>query len=46
MPPGIPVAGVAVGKAGAVNSAVMAARILALTDPAIAEKHRLYRQSL
>jgi phosphoribosylaminoimidazole carboxylase PurE protein len=46
MPPGIPVATVAIGKPGAVNSAVLAARILGLTDPEIAEKHRQYRESL
>ncbi len=36
MPPGIPVATVAVGKAGAKNAAVLAAQILALSDPALA----------
>ena len=46
MPPGIPVATVAVGKAGAKNGAVLAARILGLFDDDIAEKHRQYRQSL
>ena len=46
MPPGIPVATVAIGKAGAVNSAILAARILGLTDSGIAEKHRQYRESL
>ena len=46
MPPGIPVATVAVGKAGAKNSAILAARILGLTDPDIAAKHRQYRDSL
>lgn len=46
MPPGIPVAGVSVGNAGAINAAVLAARILGLSDVAIAEKHRLYRESL
>jgi phosphoribosylaminoimidazole carboxylase PurE protein len=33
MPSGIPVATMAIGKAGAENAAVMAARILALTNP-------------
>jgi 5-(carboxyamino)imidazole ribonucleotide mutase len=32
MPPGIPVATVAVGKAGAKNAAVLAAEILSLVD--------------
>lgn len=36
MPPGIPVATVAVGKAGAKNAAVLAAEILALHDGRIA----------
>ena len=38
MPPGVPVATVAVGKAGARNAAVLACQILALSDPALAEK--------
>lgn len=46
MPSGIPVATVAIGKAGAKNSAVLAARILGLSDPKIAENHRKYRDSL
>jgi phosphoribosylaminoimidazole carboxylase PurE protein len=46
MPPGIPVATVAVGKAGAKNSAILAARILGLSDPEVADKHREYRESL
>ncbi len=44
MPPGIPVAAMGIGKAGAKNGAVLAARILALGDPKIAtalEQHRL-----
>jgi 5-(carboxyamino)imidazole ribonucleotide mutase len=36
MPPGIPVATVAVGEMGARNAGHLAARILALSDPAIA----------
>ena len=46
MPPGIPVATVAIGKAGAVNAAVLAARILGLSAPEIAERHRTFRESL
>lgn len=38
MPPGIPVATVAVGKAGAVNAAVLACQILALSDADLAKK--------
>jgi 5-(carboxyamino)imidazole ribonucleotide mutase len=37
MPPGIPVATVAVGEMGARNAGHLAARILALGDPAVAE---------
>ena len=33
MPPGIPVATMGIGKAGAKNAAVLAARILAVSDP-------------
>lgn len=36
MPPGVPVAAVAIGSAGAKNAAHLAARILALGDPALA----------
>jgi len=46
MPPGVPVATVAVGKAGAKNAVVLAARILALKDPAVAEALEAYRESL
>lgn len=38
MPPGVPVATMGIGKAGAKNAAVMAARILAITDPVLLEK--------
>jgi 5-(carboxyamino)imidazole ribonucleotide mutase len=43
MPPGVPVAGVAIGSAGAKNAGHLAARILALDDPAIAERVRSFR---
>ncbi len=46
MPPGVPVATVAIGKAGAKNAVVLAARILALKDPAVAEALEAYRESL
>lgn len=36
MPPGVPVAAVAIGSAGAKNAAHLAARILALANPALA----------
>lgn len=38
MPPGVPVATVAIGKAGAKNAAVLAVQILALADEKLAEK--------
>src|SRR6202453_3384405 len=38
MPGGIPVATMAIDKAGAVNSAIFAAEILGLSDPKIAQK--------
>ena len=44
MPPGIPVA--TVGMNGAQNAAVLACEMLALTDPALAERMRAYKQGL
>jgi len=38
MPAGIPVATLAVGLPGAKNAGLLAARILALSDPALAER--------
>ncbi|MDZ7580402.1 MAG: 5-(carboxyamino)imidazole ribonucleotide mutase [Deltaproteobacteria bacterium] len=38
MPPGIPVATVAVGKPGAVNAGILAVQILALSNPALTDK--------
>ena len=38
MPAGIPVATLAIGRAGAINAALLAAAILATTDPALAER--------
>ena len=35
MPPGIPVATVAIGKAGATNAGFLAAQIIAVNDPAL-----------
>jgi 5-(carboxyamino)imidazole ribonucleotide mutase len=43
MPGGIPVATVAVGKAGAKNAAYLAAQILGLSDPKVAERVRADR---
>jgi len=44
MPPGVPVATVAIGSAGAKNAAHLAARILALGDPALAERVAAFRE--
>jgi 5-(carboxyamino)imidazole ribonucleotide mutase len=38
MPKGVPVATVAIGKAGAINAAILAVQILALADEALAAK--------
>src|SRR5687767_11393522 len=46
MPPGVPVATVSIGKAGATNAGVLAAQILALGDKAIAERLDKYKRSL
>ena len=46
MPPGVPVATVAVGKAGAVNAGVLAAQILALGDTALAARLDTYKARL
>jgi phosphoribosylaminoimidazole carboxylase PurE protein len=46
MPPGIPVATVALGKGGAKNAAVLAAQILALKYPDIAGRLKNYREGL
>ena len=46
MPPGIPVATVALGKGGAKNAAVLAAQILALKYPDVAERLKSHRDSL
>lgn len=44
MPPGIPVATVAIGKAGAHNAAMLALQILGLSCPEIAKKLKKHRQ--
>jgi 5-(carboxyamino)imidazole ribonucleotide mutase len=46
MPAGIPVATMAVGKAGAVNAAILAVQILALGRPDLARKLVAHKQSL
>ncbi len=46
MPPGVPVATVSVGAAGATNAAVLAAQILAVADRALAERLEQYKKKL
>lgn len=45
MPPGMPVASMAIGKAGAKNAAVFAVQILALSDAALAQKLTDFRRA-
>jgi phosphoribosylaminoimidazole carboxylase PurE protein len=46
MPPGIPVATVAIGRAGAENAAILAAEILALGDEALAQRLVSFKETL
>lgn len=46
MPKGIPVATVAIGKAGAANAAILAVQMIALTDETYAEKLVEYKKSM
>ena len=43
MPAGVPVGALAIGRAGAVNAALLAAAILAGSDPGLAERLRVFR---
>jgi 5-(carboxyamino)imidazole ribonucleotide mutase len=43
MPAGVPVGTLAIGRAGAVNAALLAAAIVARTDSAVAERLRAFR---
>ncbi|MHB2207439.1 5-(carboxyamino)imidazole ribonucleotide mutase [Methylobacterium sp. CM6257] len=43
MPAGIPVGTLAIGRAGAVNAALLAASVLALSDPQLAERLDAWR---
>ena len=45
MPGGVPVGTLAIGKAGATNAGLFAASILALADPALAERLKAWRQA-
>jgi 5-(carboxyamino)imidazole ribonucleotide mutase len=44
MPAGVPVGSMAIGKAGAINAALYAAAIVALSDAGIAEALDAYRR--
>jgi phosphoribosylamine--glycine ligase len=46
MPPGIPVATMAIGKAGAKNAAIFAAQILAVSDARLAGKLAAFKEEM
>jgi phosphoribosylaminoimidazole carboxylase PurE protein len=46
MPPGVPVATVSIGKSGARNAGVLAAQILALSNPDLAQRIQAYKKEL
>lgn len=46
MPSGVPVATMAIGKAGVKNAAILAAEILARKNPAVRERLKAYKESL
>ena len=46
MPGGIPVATLAIGEAGAKNAGILAARILATSDPALSERLTVFARDL
>ena len=46
MPKGIPVACMGIGKSGALNAALLAIQILALTDPSLDKKLKDYRSQM
>ena len=46
MPPGVPVATVSIGQAGATNAGVLAAQILAISDSALAKRLDDYKKKL
>lgn len=46
MPPGVPVATVAIGKAGAKNAAILAIQILALSDAGLAEQLAEFKKNM
>jgi 5-(carboxyamino)imidazole ribonucleotide mutase len=44
MPPGVPVGTLAIGKSGAINAALLAASVLALTDEGLAKRLEAWRK--
>jgi len=44
MPPGVPVGTLAIGQAGAINAALLAASVLALSDQALDDRLEAWRQ--
>lgn len=46
MPPGVPVATMAIGKAGAKNAAVLSAQIIARKEPALAVKLKAFKEKM
>ena len=46
MPPGIPVATMAIGKPGARNAGILAAQIIATSDPKLTEKLETFKQEM
>jgi len=44
MPPGVPVGTLAIGKAGAINAALLAASVLALSDKAVSDRLEAWRK--
>ena len=44
MPPGVPVGTLAIGKPGAINAALLAASVLALTDATLAKRLEAWRK--
>jgi 5-(carboxyamino)imidazole ribonucleotide mutase len=45
MPGGVPVGTLAIGKAGAINAGLLAAAILALSDPELTDRVKAYREA-
>ena len=45
MPAGVPVGTLAIGKAGAINAGLLAASVLALSDPSLSEKLAAWRKA-